>query len=225
MATTTQMRSWWTTWRCTPSKYDRVVFPGTEKYKGLSVADASVPVWLAVAQIMASEPYFFEESAGGTYVCRPIGGTNSYSLHAYALALDLNPSKNPYSKPLRHNFPPTFITRMEGIRANGKQAIQWGGRWSKPDAMHWQINVAPKDCVNVTWDSGETNGGGAIDMGNWQKPGDKVEDRDDMVKVHQWQGNEILTTADIDYVVAANAEVDWRWKFAVTKVVNVMMKP
>jgi hypothetical protein len=44
---------------------------------------------------------------------------------------------------------------MEGIRANGKQALQWGGRWAcenPPDPMHYQINVAPADCKNVTWD-------------------------------------------------------------------------
>jgi hypothetical protein len=77
------------------------------------------------------------------------------SIHAYALALDLNPSQNPYGNPLRHNYSPDFITRMEGIRANGKQAITWGGRWSTPDSMHWQINVAPADCRNVTWDKGD----------------------------------------------------------------------
>ena len=222
MASTTQIRNWWSTWRCVPSKFDKVVFPGTERFAGLSVADASVPVWLAVAQIMATEPYPFVEMSGGTYVCRPIGGTKVYSLHAYALAIDLNPSQNPHRRPLKHNYPPTFITRMEGIRANGKQAIQWGGRWTIPDAMHWQINVAPKDCINVTWDGGEESGG---EMGNWKKPPDPVEDVEDMKAVHRWQGNEVLTDADIDYVVAATAEVDWRWKYAVTKVVNVMMKP
>ena len=62
-------------------------------------------------------------------------------------------------------------------------------------------------------------------MGNWAKPGDRVEDVEDMKSVHAWQGNEVLTNADIDYVVEATKEVDWRWKYAVTKAVNVMMKP
>lgn len=130
----------------------RVTFPGDGRDWPLLVADTSAPIWRAVAQIMATEPYLFREVAGGTYNCRPP------SLHAYGLALDLNPSKNPFQNPPVHNYPATFITRMEGIRANGKQAIYWGGRFpadNPPDTMHWQINVAPSDVVNVTWDKGD----------------------------------------------------------------------
>ena len=125
-------------------------------------------------------------------------------------------------------MPTSFISRMEGIRANGKVAITWGGRWTTPDAMHFQINVAPADCKNVTWDQGDFVPEGGGDMGSWAEPGDKVEDVDDMKKVHGWQGNEVLTDADIDYQVGEKGspenEVDWRWKYAVTKAVNVMMK-
>lgn len=66
----------------------------------------------------------------------------------------------------------------------------------------------------------------------WTKPGDDVENVTDMKAVHAWQGNEVLTNADIDYVVGdpnnpadkVAREADWRWKYAVTKAVNVMMK-
>jgi hypothetical protein len=129
----------------------RVSFPGPNgpDQWSLLVADKSAPIWAAASQIMASEPYLFRESAGGTYNCRPP------SLHAYGLAIDLNPSKNPYDCPIVTDMPDSFIARMEGIRANGKQALQWGGRWAcenPPDPMHYQINVAPSDCKNVTWD-------------------------------------------------------------------------
>ena len=77
----------------------------------------SAPVWAAVGQIMATTPYYFNEGAGGTYNCRPIGGTKTMSIHAYALALDLNPSKNPHKSPLTTDMPPVFISRMEGIKA------------------------------------------------------------------------------------------------------------
>lgn len=155
MTSTSQIREWWSAWECDTSKYVRAPFPGEGKTWDLYVANASAPVWDAVCQIMESDPYLFRESGGGTYNCRNIAGSSNKSIHAYALALDLNPSKNPYRAPLVTDFPDSFIERMEGIRANGKPALQWGGRWSTPDAMHWQINVAPADCKNVSWDKGK----------------------------------------------------------------------
>lgn len=98
---------------------------------------------------MQEESYLFLESAGGTYNCRPP------SLHASALAIDLNPKKNPYRCPVKTNMPAEFIRRVKSIRANGKQAIMWGGDWpcsNPPDPMHFQVNVAPADVKNITYD-------------------------------------------------------------------------
>jgi len=169
MASTSQIREWWADWECNPARFVKTPFPGEGKTWSLSVADDSVPVWEAVAQVMETTPYLFRETAGGTYNCREIAGSDSMSIHAYALALDLNPGKNPNGSPLRHNYPDEFVTRMEGIRANGKQAIQWGGRWKTPDAMHWQLNVAPADCRSVTWDKGEDDMDGPNGEPNWEE--------------------------------------------------------
>lgn len=171
MASSSQLREWWAAWECDTSKYVRAPFPGDGRTWDLYVANASAPVWDAVIQIMTSEPYLFLESAGGTYNCRNIAGSTNKSIHAYALALDLNPKKNPHKSPLTTDMPDSFITRMEGIRANGKQAVMWGGRWSKPDAMHFQINVAPADCKEVTWDKGEP-----MDGPNGEPNWDEVSD-------------------------------------------------
>ena len=172
MASTSQVREWWDAWLCDPDRFVKAPFPGDGKTWSLSVADASAPVWAAVGQIMDSTPYLFLESAGGTYNCREIAGSDSMSIHAYALALDLNPSKNPHGSPLRHNYPAEFIERMEGIRASGHQALSWGGRWSTPDAMHWQINVAPEDCGEVTWDKGDEMAQGPNGEPNWEEVSD-----------------------------------------------------
>jgi hypothetical protein len=155
MASSSQIREWWKGYQWNTARYVRVSFPGDGRDWDLYVADQSAPIWEAVSQIMESEPYLFLESAGGTYSEREPGST---SLHTYALALDLNPKKNPMKNPPQHNYPASFIDRMEGIRANGEQAIYWGGRWpasNPPDTMHWQINVSPADCKNITWDKGE----------------------------------------------------------------------
>jgi hypothetical protein len=95
---------------------------------------------------MIQTDYLFRESAGGTYNCRKIAGSDAWSIHAYGLAIDLNPSKNPHRLPLTHDYPAEFITTVEAIRTgNGRQVFSWGGRWSRPDAMHWQINCSPAD--------------------------------------------------------------------------------
>lgn len=127
----------------------RFPFPGDSREWNLLVADVSVPVWERFTDAMRRNNYLFLESAGGTYNCRkvntPSGTLTTWSLHSYGIALDLNPSQNPYRKPLTHNYPASFIADVEAIRVNGKKAFQWGGRWSTPDAMHWQLDIAPGD--------------------------------------------------------------------------------
>ena len=192
MATSSQVRTWWAAWECNPARMTKVAFPGDGRSWSLSVADLSAPVWKAVAEIMATEPYLFLESAGGTYNCRPP------SLHSYGLALDLNPSQNPMAYPVRYDYPETFITRMEGIRANGIQAIQWGGRWSAsnpPDTMHWQNNTAPGDIEEVTWDDGN---GGTV---TWTKPGDPIDTIADADAVFAYQGTIFAGTNVASYLM------------------------
>ena len=136
----------------------------------LWVADASAPVWAAVGQIMATTPYLFAETAGGTYNCRNIGGTNTKSIHAYALALDLNPSKNPHKAPLTHNYPPDVHHpdgRDQSLRGPGP--VVGGPVGQTADAMHWQINVAPEECETVTWDKGDDMAKGPNGEPNWDK--------------------------------------------------------
>lgn len=157
MASSSEVRSWWSGYQHNFDRYVLTEFPGPEgQVWNLYVADRSKPIWEAVAQIMETEPYLFRESAGGTYSERD---PESVSLHTYALALDLNPTANPMRPPpLVYDYPETFIQRMEGIRAEGQQALMWGGRWpasNPPDTMHWQINVPPSACDSVTWDKGD----------------------------------------------------------------------
>ena len=177
MASTQQLRDWWDDYECKPGSMERYPFPSDDDdgWANLLVAAESIPVWAAASQIMETEPYLFRESSGGTYNCRPIGSSGRQSLHSYGIALDLNPKKNPHRSPLTTDMADTFIARMEGIRANGKKALVWGGRWSKPDAMHYQLDVGPHDCVNVTWDKGEEMaqaGDGPNGEPNWDEVSD-----------------------------------------------------
>jgi hypothetical protein len=215
MASSSQVRAWWADYECNPNLYTKVSFPGEGRSWNLSVARESAPIWSAVSQIMTSEPYLFRESAGGTYNCRPP------SLHAYALALDLNPSQNPMRNPPTYDYPDTFIIRMEGIRANGHQALTWGGRWpasNPPDTMHWQVNVPPWDCDYIEWDTG----GGQ--MGNWTRPGDPVDDLADARRVNEYQGWDFWRQSDFDYDENDPKQLDERFKVISSRLIDWMMR-
>jgi hypothetical protein len=172
------LRNWWYRYRCSPALMLNYPFPVPGGWDYMPVAREAVPVWAAVSQIMLTEPYLFRESAGGTYNCRK-NSQGFWSLHAYGTAIDINPKANPQKRPLTYNYPSTFIKRMEGIRADGEQAIAWGGRWKTvaPDAMHWQINCAPSDCRGaVTWDKGEPVADGPNGEPNWDEVSDYAKD-------------------------------------------------
>jgi len=122
----------------------RVSFPGNGKVWNLLVAEEAVPAWEHFSDLMTKHAYLFRETAGGTYKCRLIAGTNVYSLHSYGIAIDLNPSKNPNGKPLRHDYPQAFINDVLGLDAlDGTPLFRWGGAWVTPDSMHWEVNCPP----------------------------------------------------------------------------------
>jgi hypothetical protein len=104
--------------------------------------------------------------------CRDIKGQpGRRSLHAYGLALDIDPRCNPHRQgaegPARFSpaatqqercgdvqagwadttFTPEQVAAVEGIQTvDGLQVFAWGGRWTgSPDSMHFQINLSPQE--------------------------------------------------------------------------------
>lgn len=88
------------------------------------------------------------------FVCRPVVGSTSWSMHASGEAIDINPFHNPYVKgdlvlpelassfTDRSNVRPGMITDGDAVVA-AFDAIgwQWGGRWtSLTDPMHFSTN-------------------------------------------------------------------------------------
>jgi hypothetical protein len=103
-------------------------------------------------------------SGSGAYNCRRITGGTGYSLHSYpdmnsftfwngyriptmALAVDINPSANPYGPRLVTNMPRSMIDAIYRIRTNsGAQVWAWGGYYTRSkDAMHFEIVCTPRD--------------------------------------------------------------------------------
>jgi hypothetical protein len=87
----------------------------------------------------------------GAFNCRPIKGTSTWSQHAYGLAVDINPTQNPYvsgdkvipqsgrpyvdREPVRQGMIERGDAVTDAFRAIG---WGWGGNWStKKDYMHF----------------------------------------------------------------------------------------
>ena len=139
--TTSQLRVEYASARCNLRQMQRVKFPGDGYTWDLLVQRDTVPAWNAFAAIMRKHGYLFLESAGGTFNCRKISGSDQWSLHSYGLALDLNPSKNPH-RTKKTNMSEAFRSDIKAIRTvSGEQVFAWGGDWAgtSSDPMHWQI--------------------------------------------------------------------------------------
>lgn len=71
---------------------------------------------------------------GGCYVPRFIDRDRrgALSMHAFGLAIDLNVSENYMGT--RGNMDPKVVEIFE------KWGFEWGGRWSRPDPMHFELD-------------------------------------------------------------------------------------
>jgi hypothetical protein len=137
---------------CNPAEFVKVAFPGVDgMIWSLSVERHTAEAWTVFAAAMARHAYLFRESAGGTYNCRQIAGTDDYSLHSYGLALDLNPSRNGPQGTATCDQPAAFREACKAIvTGSGRLVFQWGGDWSpsSQDPMHWQIGATPDELAS-----------------------------------------------------------------------------
>jgi hypothetical protein len=87
--------------------------------------------------------------------CRFVAGTNRWSMHAYGIAIDINPIENPYVTSSGHASPPAgeqFKDRSQNakgmvhrgdlvVRAFRRIGWKWGGNWDWPrDYQHFSAN-------------------------------------------------------------------------------------
>ena len=90
------------------------------------------------------------DNTSGFNCRRAVGSTDGWSMHAYGLAIDVNPVENPYVRGGRA-LPPEgsgYVDRSRyrpgmavarGVLVNAFEAVgwKWGGRWSSsPDYQH-----------------------------------------------------------------------------------------
>lgn len=71
----------------------------------------------------------------GSWVLRNIRGGSHPSMHAYGCALDLAGNENPQGIHWRPNH---GMIPLDVVKAFEDQGWRWGGRWQRPDCMHFQ---------------------------------------------------------------------------------------
>ena len=67
----------------------------------------------------------------GIYNLRKIRGGERYSIHSFGAAIDLNASQDPLGD-TKIDMDPQVVEIFESV------GWSWGGRWKRPDAMHYQ---------------------------------------------------------------------------------------
>lgn len=152
---TSTIRGWWAEYRCS-SRTDRTMNNPDFTMWGKGVGGVPVPAEPAfrALQMALDHTGYVPLSVWVERLCAQGGiagkpcqanGTNC-SLHNYRLAVDIDPKQNPQSSgdPFAGRFKLHHVQAVERIRnVWGEQVWTWGGRWSLPDRMHFQINVPP----------------------------------------------------------------------------------
>lgn len=92
----------------------------------------------ALAEISAAGLYQHLEPYAGGFEFRRSRGSDKLSMHAIGLAIDFDPLGNPFLEPPETTF---FGETSEGqaiVRLFEIHGFFWGGRFARPDAMHFQ---------------------------------------------------------------------------------------
>ena len=140
------LRIWWSAYRCRPELGEDVeIVPGFTR----RVARPAAEAWALWGRVRQS--YKHPTKKLGAWVCRYIGGTTTWSVHAYGIAVDedaYDPNGFNYGWSWdKTDFTPQQVDALLAIRTNnGRQVFAWGGSWiSKQDYMHWYIVCRPED--------------------------------------------------------------------------------
>lgn len=72
---------------------------------------------------------------GGAYNFRLMRGSTKLSMHSYGCAIDLDPEANRMGLEYKED---SGMMPMAVVRIFQNEGWKWGGRWSRPDAMHFE---------------------------------------------------------------------------------------
>ena len=139
---TSQLRIEWAEYECTTKDWATIEFLGRSPVKTIK---RLVDAWSAAERALLATGYG-KASIVGSYACRDVRDGAGRSLHAFRLALDIDPSDNArQGKGARMDWSKCKITReqvraVEAIRTrSGAQVFRSGVVFKNPDPMHFQI--------------------------------------------------------------------------------------
>jgi hypothetical protein len=121
------------------AKQDRdPIYPGIAVPNGVLSGDvATVLRWVARRWNDTVEP-LVAGSCWGWFV-KKIEGSSTISNHASGTAIDLNASRHPMGRPVSENMSVKQIAACHALEAASGGVVRWGGDFSRPDPMHWEI--------------------------------------------------------------------------------------
>lgn len=98
-----------------------------------SLARVINAVWLASGKNQATIEKWGMHLLGGGYNFRLMRGSNQLSMHSWGCAVDFDPERNGLG-----DSTPNFANIPQVLKAFADEGWTWGGRWARPDGMHWQ---------------------------------------------------------------------------------------
>lgn len=164
-ATSATLRRLWDDWMCREGDGAFVDVRFLDRKVG-GVPAPAVDAYKALEQALRSAGYV--PKSCWAYNCRLIEGTDKPSLHSAGIAVDIDPKQNPFTEgdPFSGKIQPDHVAAVMAIRnLAGARVWSWGGHWTKPDRMHFQLDQGPGD-VEVDWATvpgGRAEGAGALE--------------------------------------------------------------
>lgn len=130
------------------------------RFKGcyVTVAKGSERAWKFLRRELRKEaPKYYRKmddfADDWGQACRPIAGTDTPSNHAYGTAIDIDATKNYQGR--RYQDTPIWKAGKDAIRRWERLGNRWGGRFSNPDGMHFEILLTPAQLKNRLTKSGK----------------------------------------------------------------------
>lgn len=77
------------------------------------------------------------------YDVKKIQGSDEYSNHASGTAVDFNAPEHNQGQPASHSMSQHQIDECHAIERESDGVLRWGGDFSRPDPMHWEIIGTP----------------------------------------------------------------------------------
>ena len=123
------------------------------------VPRAAAAAYRLLAELLADEGYNVFSSAAYAGKERKIANRNTYSSHAWGLAIDINPSINerrniPWSTWIARPASPALFAAARNIttkirtRSSNTRVFGWGGYWSgNKDYMHFEMLATRRQCL------------------------------------------------------------------------------